>query len=152
MSIVARDAFCWLTIELAMCILKACEVSSAGAPSHMHTYGRMAYACHVHVPCAHAECTNDAHLQAHDLFLESLPRDEPIDAHDAPLTDTMGSIHRLQVEMRVPVVVEEYDDISSGQVQPKPTHLPTWRRREGWRASTTLAVRRSAGADGGHAS
>lgn len=39
-------------------------------------------------------------------LLDTLLRDEPQDAHDLRLTDTMGTILRLKIGVRVPIAVE----------------------------------------------
>ena len=45
-------------------------------------------------------------------FLNALLRDEPQDTDDLSLTDTMSTILRLEIGMRVPVTVEAGDDVS----------------------------------------
>jgi len=56
-------------------------------------------------------------LQVHDLVFNRVSHDKSVDVDSARLADAMGSIHRLQVVHRVPVVLHEDDDVSSSQSQ-----------------------------------
>lgn len=59
----------------------------------------------------------------HDLLLKGASGDESVNVDDLLLTEPMGTVHRLQVLHRVPVVFDEDDGVGTGQVETKTTDL-----------------------------
>ena len=59
----------------------------------------------------------------HDLLLERPLRDEPVDVDDLLLSESMSSIHSLQILHRVPIVLDEDDRIRSCEVESESSDL-----------------------------
>lgn len=58
-------------------------------------------------------------LTFNHLLLHRVRRDESEDLYDLFLADAMGSVHGLQVHLRVPVRVKKDNDVGSHQVEPQ---------------------------------
>lgn len=56
------------------------------------------------------------HLPLHDLLLHCVLSDESIDIDHVLLADAMGSIHGLQVHLRIEVTIIDHDSVRSRQV------------------------------------
>src|SRR5262249_26100175 len=56
-------------------------------------------------------------LQPHDLLLQSVSGDEPVHRNNALLANAVGTVHGLQVALRVPVVLNKDHRVGTGQVQ-----------------------------------
>ena len=60
-------------------------------------------------------------LALDDLLLDRLLRDQAVDKDLLLLSDTVGTVHRLQVNLRVPVRVIDYNMVSCHQIDSKTT-------------------------------
>jgi hypothetical protein len=65
-------------------------------------------------------------LETHDLLFNGILQDKSVDIDSACLTDSMGSVHCLEVFHWVPVMLSKDHDICSSQRQAKTSH----RRRQ----------------------
>lgn len=84
-------------------------------------------------------------LLPHDLLFKSALRDQAVDVHDLLLSNTMGSVHSLQILHGIPVVFDENDRVRSRQRQAQSTNMGrqkqtinAWVRVEGLHDSMSL--------------
>ena len=64
-----------------------------------------------------------ARLERHDLLLDGVRRDEPVDHHLLRLADAMRPVDGLRLARRVPPRVEQEHVVGLGQVQPESARL-----------------------------
>lgn len=97
-----RPAFCWLTTVEATSILNR---------------WRLRRECE-HICKEHAEGV----YVLQNLFLQGTARNDAVDVDYLLLTDTMRAVHGLNVLLRVPVMLDEDDRISTSQVESETTN------------------------------
>src|ERR1700712_4387241 len=69
--------------------------------------------------CASSELIWNDLLQ--DLLLQCTSRDQAVDVNDLLLADTMGTVHGLNILLRIPVMFHEDDSVSSRKVETQST-------------------------------